>query len=26
VARYAFVASDGEVLDEGEIRCEPLRR
>jgi hypothetical protein len=25
VARYAFVASDGEVLDEGEIRCEPLR-
>jgi hypothetical protein len=25
VARYAFVASDSEVLDEGEVRCEPLR-
>jgi len=24
LARYAFVAGDGEVLDEGEIRCEPL--
>ncbi len=24
LARYAFVASDGEVLDEGTIRCEPL--
>jgi len=24
LARYAFVASDGEVLDEGEISCEPL--
>ena len=24
LARYSFVASDGEVLDEGEIPCEPL--
>ena len=24
LARFAFVANGGEVLDEGEIRCEPL--
>ncbi|MDQ3647445.1 MAG: metallophosphoesterase [Actinomycetota bacterium] len=25
LAHYSFVASDGEVLDEGEIACEPLQ-
>lgn len=25
LARYAFVTGEGEVLDEGEIRCQPLR-